>query len=62
MSRKQNTYDIWSIRGDDSEVDTVAGGEEVLGLSCLLPRKKDGKMVSGMWHPEMELRSGLLNF
>ena len=38
LSRKNADYDIWSV-GDNTDV----GGEELAGLSCLLPRqsKKD---------------------
>lgn len=39
---------MWSIRKNDSEISDIrsravpVGGEEVLGLSCLLPRRKHG--------------------
>lgn len=47
LSRKRADYDVWSIKNDlnpdedDNERPTV-GGEEVLDLSCLLPRSKKG--------------------
>ncbi|KAG8217118.1 hypothetical protein J3R82DRAFT_5152 [Butyriboletus roseoflavus] len=42
LTRKTTSYDVWSIGDDDAE---VAGGEELRGLSCLLPRKrKKGKL------------------
>jgi len=43
LVRKHATFDIWSVAGDDD--DNEVGGEEVKGLSCLLPRKrKQGKL------------------
>ncbi|KAF8835782.1 hypothetical protein BDN67DRAFT_937572, partial [Paxillus ammoniavirescens] len=42
LARKTATYDVWSIGDDDTE---VVGGEELRGLSCLIPRtKKRGKL------------------
>ncbi|KAH7928156.1 hypothetical protein BV22DRAFT_1083499 [Leucogyrophana mollusca] len=37
LTKKNMTFDIWSVADDDE--DTV-GGEELRGLSCLLPRRK----------------------
>ncbi|KAF9228851.1 hypothetical protein BS17DRAFT_772585 [Gyrodon lividus] len=37
ITRKNAAYDVWSIGDDDTD---VVGGEELRGLSCLLPRKK----------------------
>lgn len=46
LNRKHISYDIWSI-GDDEE--QPIGGEEIRGLSCLLPRKKKGgKLYKGI--------------
>ncbi|TDL20216.1 hypothetical protein BD410DRAFT_751371 [Rickenella mellea] len=48
VSKKHIGYDVWSIRKNDSEISDIrsravpVGGEEVLGLSCLLPRRKHG--------------------
>ncbi|KAG8217136.1 hypothetical protein J3R82DRAFT_5194 [Butyriboletus roseoflavus] len=48
LTRKTTSYDVWSIGDDDAE---VAGGEELRGLSCLLPRKrKKGKLYIGKRH------------
>ena len=46
LKRKYMTFDIWSVgEGDDRPV----GGEELKGLSCLLPRKKEkGKLYPGI--------------
>ena len=45
LARKHTSYDVWSIGDDDAE---FAGGEELRGLSCLLPRRrKDGKLYIG---------------
>ncbi|KIK96680.1 hypothetical protein PAXRUDRAFT_825703 [Paxillus rubicundulus Ve08.2h10] len=42
LTRKAATYDVWSVGDDDTE---VVGGEELRGLSCLIPRtKKGGKL------------------
>ncbi|KAG6331030.1 hypothetical protein ID866_8061 [Astraeus odoratus] len=42
LARKNVTHDIWSI-GDDHP--GIVGGDELRGLSCLLPRKrKKGKL------------------
>ena len=47
MERKYATYDIWSIGSDDKGESSI-GGEEVTGLSCLLPRKrKNGELYQG---------------
>ena len=53
LSKKNASYDVWCIGGDDAE---VVGAEELGGLSCLLPRKrKDGKLYIGkhrrVFHP-----------
>lgn len=46
LNRKHISFDIWSV-GDDEE--QPVGGEEIRGLSCLLPRKKKGgKLYNGM--------------
>ncbi|KIM61112.1 hypothetical protein SCLCIDRAFT_915300 [Scleroderma citrinum Foug A] len=37
LTRKNVTHDVWSIGDDDID---VMGGDDVRGLSCLLPRKK----------------------
>ncbi|KAH7890085.1 hypothetical protein F5I97DRAFT_1850037 [Phlebopus sp. FC_14] len=37
LTRKNTTFDVWSIGDDDAD---CVGGEELRGLSCLLPRKK----------------------
>jgi hypothetical protein len=37
VERKRTTYDIWLL-GDDAQSTTV-GGDEMRGLSCLLPQK-----------------------
>ncbi|KAF9239132.1 DNA-directed RNA polymerase I subunit RPA34.5-domain-containing protein [Melanogaster broomeanus] len=37
LTRKNVTYDVWSLGDDETG---VVGGEELRGLSCLLPRKK----------------------
>jgi len=42
LNRKHVSYDIWSVADDD---ELPVGGEEIRGLSCLLPRKKkNGKL------------------
>ncbi|KAF9464532.1 hypothetical protein BDZ94DRAFT_1190812 [Collybia nuda] len=42
INRKHATFDIWSVGDDDNQ---HVGGEEIKGLSCLLPRKsKKGKL------------------
>ncbi|KAF8061749.1 hypothetical protein FPV67DRAFT_1510175 [Lyophyllum atratum] len=42
LKRKHATFDIWSVGEDDEH---GIGGEEIKGLSCLLPRKsKKGKL------------------
>ncbi|CAK5264004.1 unnamed protein product [Mycena citricolor] len=38
LQRKHVAYDIWSV-GDDAPEDMPIGGEEIKGISCLLPRK-----------------------
>ena len=46
LKRKYATYDLWDL-GDDSGQNLV-GGDEVKGISCLLPRKKKkGKLYQG---------------
>jgi len=46
LQRKHIAYDIWSV-GDDEPEELPIGGEEVKGLSCLLPRKsKKGKLYA----------------
>ena len=52
LSRKRTDYDVWSIQNgqnvDEDETKRPIGGEEVLDLSCLLPRsKKGGKLFLG---------------
>jgi hypothetical protein len=48
LKRKHTTFDIWSV-GDDGDDDLPVGGEELKGLSCLLPRKsKKGKLYPGL--------------
>ena len=48
LKRKHTTFDIWSV-GDSDDDDQPVGGEELKGLSCLLPRKKKkGKLYPGM--------------
>ncbi|KAJ3869866.1 hypothetical protein EV359DRAFT_24552, partial [Lentinula novae-zelandiae] len=39
LNRKQESYDVWDVGRLDEE-STAGGGEEMRGLSCLLPRKK----------------------
>ncbi|KAJ7491038.1 hypothetical protein FB451DRAFT_1124651 [Mycena latifolia] len=46
LQRKHVAYDIWSV-GDDEPAELPIGGEEVKGLSCLLPRKsKKGRLYA----------------
>ena len=46
LTRKNVTHDVWSIGDDDAD---VMGGDDVRGLSCLLPRKKKkGKLCLGI--------------
>ncbi|KAF7353838.1 hypothetical protein MVEN_01069400 [Mycena venus] len=46
LQRKHVAYDIWSV-GDDEPEELPISGEEVKGLSCLLPRKsKKGKLYT----------------
>jgi len=52
LSRKNATYDIWSVCPDTIENEgqppAPAGGEEALGLTCLVPRiKKGSKLFTG---------------
>ncbi|EPQ50615.1 hypothetical protein GLOTRDRAFT_118288 [Gloeophyllum trabeum ATCC 11539] len=44
IDRKHTSYDIWSIGEEDDEEkpDVLILGEEMRGLSCLLPRSKKG--------------------
>jgi hypothetical protein len=47
VKRKHEIYDLWSLGDrDDGDVDHgQIGGDEMMGLSCLLPRKsKNGKL------------------
>lgn len=47
LNRKHVSYDIWSL-GDNTGEQSV-GGEEIRGISCLLPRKKkNGKLYKGL--------------
>ncbi|KAI0927870.1 hypothetical protein AcW1_005281 [Taiwanofungus camphoratus] len=39
VDRKHTSYDVWSLGEDQTE---HVGGEEIKGLSCLLPRQKKG--------------------
>ncbi|KAF8191621.1 hypothetical protein K438DRAFT_1590853 [Mycena galopus ATCC 62051] len=46
LQRKHVAYDIWSV-GDDEPEELPISGEEIKGLSCLLPRKsKKGKLFT----------------
>ncbi|KAJ6457062.1 hypothetical protein C8R47DRAFT_1060289 [Mycena vitilis] len=46
LQRKHVAYDIWSV-GDDAPDDLPIGGEEIKGLSCLVPRNsKPGKLYT----------------
>ncbi|KAJ7184533.1 hypothetical protein C8R46DRAFT_1172676 [Mycena filopes] len=46
LQRKHVAYDIWSL-GDDAPDEVPIGGEEIKGLSCLLPRKtKKGRLYN----------------
>jgi hypothetical protein len=46
LNRKHRSYDIWLVGDDDGQ---LIGGEEIRGLSCLLPRKKkNGKLYQGI--------------
>ncbi|KAJ7891339.1 hypothetical protein B0H14DRAFT_3105216 [Mycena olivaceomarginata] len=46
LQRKHIGYDIWSV-GDDEPEELPVAGEEIKGLSCLLPRKsKKGKLYA----------------
>ena len=47
IDRKHATYDVWSLGEDDTE---AVGGDELRGVSCLLPRQKhNGKLYQGMF-------------
>jgi len=50
VKRKHETYDLWSLGnrdGSDVDCDQI-GGDEMTGLSCLLPRKsEDGRLHLG---------------
>ncbi|KAF7305228.1 hypothetical protein MKEN_01238000 [Mycena kentingensis (nom. inval.)] len=47
IQRKHVAYDVWSV-GKDVPEELPIGGEEVKGLSCLLPRKsKKGRLYAG---------------
>ncbi|THH31878.1 hypothetical protein EUX98_g2313 [Antrodiella citrinella] len=39
FERRSVQYDVWSLGNDDSD---SVGGEELKGLTCLVPRKKKG--------------------
>ncbi|KAJ7221573.1 hypothetical protein GGX14DRAFT_430211 [Mycena pura] len=44
LQRKHVAYDVWAV-GDDTPEALPIGGEEIKGLSCLLPRKsKKGRL------------------
>ncbi|KAJ6630273.1 hypothetical protein B0H10DRAFT_2207957 [Mycena sp. CBHHK59/15] len=46
LQRKHTAYDIWSV-GDDAPEELPIGGEEIKGISCLLPRRsKKGKLYA----------------
>lgn len=46
LKRKYMSYDLWDL-GDDNGTNLV-GGDEIKGISCLLPRKKKkGKLYLG---------------
>ena len=49
MERKHAAYDIWSIRDTNSNQSTTTGGDEILSLGCLVPRKTNNvsKLFSG---------------
>lgn len=44
LTRKTTSFDLWSV-GDASSPEDMAAGEELKGLSCLLP--KEGKLYRG---------------
>nr|GAT56479.1 predicted protein [Mycena chlorophos] len=54
IQRKRMAYDVWSVGGGDSRADpgdekagTSVCGEEIKGISCLLPRRtKKGKLYA----------------
>lgn len=43
MKRKHATFDVWSV-GAETPDDCPVAGEEIRHLSCLLPRRKKGKL------------------
>lgn len=43
VKRKHATFDVWSV-GAETPDDCPVTGEEIRHLSCLLPRKKKGKL------------------
>ncbi|KAJ3505670.1 hypothetical protein NMY22_g17502 [Coprinellus aureogranulatus] len=43
IKRKHATFDVWSV-GAETPDDCPVTGEEIRHLSCLLPRKKKGKL------------------
>ncbi|KAJ7063621.1 hypothetical protein C8F01DRAFT_85447 [Mycena amicta] len=46
IQRKRVAYDVWTV-GDDVSDDLPIGGEEIKGISCLLPRKsKKGRLYA----------------
>ena len=55
VSRKTADYDIWSVRDEGADQTTRVGGDEVLGLNCLVPRKRKGsQLFSGKLPLEFE--------
>lgn len=48
LQKKSTKYDVWSLGEEDTAEDSLIGGEELKGLSCLLPRsRKNGQLYSG---------------
>lgn len=45
LKKKHATFDVWSMGTEGSDDGTIAG-EEINTLTCLLPRKKKGKLVA----------------
>jgi hypothetical protein len=57
LQRKHIGYDIWSV-GDDEPEELPVAGEEIKGLSCLLPRKsKKGKLYAGEYNFSLQIPS-----
>lgn len=60
MDRKNAKYDVWSIAEhsdtrnasspeyDIESEESLIGGQEILGLQCLLPRRSNGKLQLGV--------------